>query len=430
MKSVTETVPPPPKAKPGASSNYHKLFGAYSLTFLGDGLTLTAVPWLVSSLTSNPLHASWVTLALRLPWLLFSLPAGILIDRMSRKGLIAAASLLRTLLLLVLTVCIAAGWISIPLLAVFMFGIGLSRVLFDSTVQTLLPSVVERSRLEQANGRFTAGQLISSDMVGVGLGGLVITLSLIIPFAVDTVTAFAASALLLLLRGSFRPDTSQRDITSPIQKAAIATWRQDMLFGFRYIYADPFLRPLALLSIFITLMASSLVATQVYFAQEVLGLDSFGFAILILVATLGSLLASQVISKMRTRWNPRQLLLVSILAMMMVYGACGVFVSPYAVGLFYFTAAFFITVYNITRTSLLQRSVPDAYLGRVGSVFRFLSMGVSAIGAVVGGLIVTSSEQMFSRTFALQLPYLLLAAVYAVCLLAGSRLLKENSDDH
>lgn len=419
--------------------NYAELFGAFSLTFLGDGLTLAAVPWLVSTLTTDTLYASITMTALRLPWLIFSLPVGVLIDRYSRKHMLVGASFTRMLFLLMLTICIWGGWISIPLLALFMFGIGLSRVVFDSTVQTIIPQIVEEKKLEKANGQFTAGQLITSDILGVALGGFIITMHIVSPFAIDTVTGVLSLLLIIGLRGSFQPtlpETAQTQETSveaakqqtpqeenEQQDRPMKDWKREMWLGIRYVFQDQFLRGLAILSVTITLMFSMILVTQIFFVREVLQLEAYSFGILISIATFGSILGSQAVASMGKRWSSKQLILLSILAMGLLYGAVGLTSNAYLVGGLYFCAAFFIVVYNVVRSSILQRSVPNELLGRVGSVFRFLSFGISAIGTMLGGLLVRVSENFFDRLFSLQLPYLLLSVVYIVaCLLVASKM--------
>ncbi|WP_186812339.1 MFS transporter [Paenibacillus xylanexedens] len=406
--------------------NYSKLFGAFSLTFLGDGLTLAAVPWLVSTLTTDTLYASITMTALRLPWLIFSLPVGVLIDRYSRKHMLVGASFTRMIFLLFLTICIWGGWISIPLLALFMFGIGLSRVVFDSTVQTIIPQVVEEKKLEKANGQFTAGQLITSDILGVALGGFIITMHIVYPFAIDTVTAILSLLLISGLRGSFHPaksKESQVEEKADKETRPMKNWKREMWSGIQYVFQDRFLRGLAILSVTITLMFSMILVTQIFFVREVLQLEAYAFGILISIATIGSILGSQAVAYMRKRWSSKQLILLSILSMGLLYGAVGLTSNAYVVGGLYFCAAFFIVVYNVVRSSILQRSVPNELLGRVGSVFRFLSFGISAIGTLLGGLLVRVSETFFDRLFSLQLPYLLLSVVYILaCFLFASKM--------
>lgn len=388
--------------------NYSKLFGAFSLTFLGDGLTLAAVPWLVSTLTTNTLYASITMTALRLPWLIFSLPVGVLIDRYSRKHMLVGASFTRMIFLLMLTICIWGGWISIPLLALFMFGIGLSRVVFDSTVQTIIPQIVEEKKLEKGQRPVHSRAADYKRYSGCSPRRIYYHDAYRVSFAIDTVTAVLSLLLIIGLRGSFRPTitkAAQAQETSEVaskqqtpqeeneqQARPMKNWKREMWLGIRYVFQDQFLRGLAILSVTITLMFSMILVTQIFFVREVLQLEAYAFGILISIATLGSILGSQAVASMRKRWSSKQLILLSILAMGLLYGAVGLTSNAYVVGGLYFCAAFFIVVYNVTRSSILQRSVPNELLGRVGSVFRFLSFGISAIGTLLGGLLVRVSE--------------------------------------
>lgn len=261
---------------------------------------------------------------------------------------------------------------------------------------------------------------------------------IVYPFAIDTVTAVLSLLLIIGLRGSFQPTITKAAQAQETSAAAskqqttqeeneqqarpLKNWKKEMWLGIRYVFQDRFLRGLAILSVTITLMFSMILVTQIFFVREVLQLEAYAFGILISIATLGSILGSQAVASMRKRWSSKQLILLSILAMGLLYGAVGLTSNAYVVGGLYFCAAFFIVVYNVTRSSILQRSVPNELLGRVGSVFRFLSFGISAIGTLLGGLLVRVSET-FLTVCSLQLPYLLLSAVYIVaCFLFASKM--------
>ncbi|MCQ4086489.1 MFS transporter [Saccharibacillus sp. JS10] len=428
-KPFFTTAAPSPDLSLSQNSNYKKLFTAVALTFLGDGLTLTAVPWLLSDMTRDTFEASLVTTAMRLPWLLFSLPIGVLIDRYSRKNIVVVSSLLRAITLIALTLCIALDMISIPLLMIFTFLIGVSRVAFDSTVQTLIPRIVHSDRLEKANGQFTAGQLITSDILGASLGGLIVTIGLIIPFMLDSFTAVISILILLTLRGAFRPDAAPTEPTSSV-KTSRKSWLREMSEGFTYIRSTLLLQVLSLMSVLVTLTFSGMVATQVFFVQDVLGLNSFGFGILLAIATVGSVIGSQAVSRWRKRNEANTVMLLSLLALGIFYGIAGFTRSPYIVGVCYFCAAFFIVTYNVVRSSIIQRTVPDHLLGRVGSVFRFLSLGMGAIGALLGGLIVSLGEDSLglSRVAALQMPYWIVAVVNLILTLIAFIVLRKAAD--
>ena len=93
-----------------------RLWAASGVTNLGDGLTLAAAPLLAASLTRDPLLVAGLTFAQTLPWLLFSLVSGGLVDRLDRKRVIAVAGALRAVLLGTLGVAVALGLANLPLL--------------------------------------------------------------------------------------------------------------------------------------------------------------------------------------------------------------------------------------------------------------------------------------------------------------------------
>ena len=72
--------------------NYRKLFTASTISNLGDGISLIAYPWLASAVTRNPLLIALIVAAQRIPWLVFTLPAGVITDRYDRRLLMAGAN--------------------------------------------------------------------------------------------------------------------------------------------------------------------------------------------------------------------------------------------------------------------------------------------------------------------------------------------------
>jgi MFS family permease len=107
--------------------NYKKLLSGVSLTMLGDGLTLIAIPWIATTLTDNAFYVALVSAAKVLPWLLFSLPAGVLIDRFSHKTLMVITGVLRAIVLGILAFIVYQGWVNIPILILSTFMIGIAK---------------------------------------------------------------------------------------------------------------------------------------------------------------------------------------------------------------------------------------------------------------------------------------------------------------
>ena len=93
---MTEVSPPPGDAKIRLGKNYWKLWSASVVSNLGDGVALLAYPWLASAVTRDPFLIALIVVAQRLPWLVFSLPAGVITDRLDRKKIMMWSSIFRT----------------------------------------------------------------------------------------------------------------------------------------------------------------------------------------------------------------------------------------------------------------------------------------------------------------------------------------------
>lgn len=397
-------------------SRFHRLFAVVTLTGVGDGLTFTALPWLATMLTSSAFLISLVTAANRLPWLLFSLPFGALVDRYPRHLLMAGASIVRAVMIAVLTLAVLGDWISIPLLVVLIFFFGTAKVMYDSTAQTIVPMIVPKSQLERANGLFSSAQLITSDILGGAVCGFLIMLGLPLPFLIDTITSTLSFPLLLGLKtakpaGETRP---QRHLGA------------ETMEGLRFVGGHPLLRSLALFSIGITGTFSALVATQVLYMQEILGFDSFEFGLLISFATVGSILGGQCVTLLKKRFGARGSLLLSLLVMAIGYGLVGLNSQWAVVGGLYFICSFFVVVWSVLNLTFRQRLVPNELLGRVNGVFRFLSWGISSLGALFGGGLITIGAMFYDREWAIRSPYLVLCAVYLVLFFVARRIFRAE----
>ncbi|MBL9052255.1 MAG: MFS transporter, partial [Tabrizicola sp.] len=135
--------------------NFRALFASAAATNLGDGVMAVAVPWLATLLTSDPLLIGVVAMARTLPWFLFALPAGVITDRHDHRRMLFAADCTRVVIalaLLLLALAASPGTLPVLIMAGLSFLLGSAEVLRDNTAQTFLPSVVDKTQLEAANG--------------------------------------------------------------------------------------------------------------------------------------------------------------------------------------------------------------------------------------------------------------------------------------
>ena len=154
--------PIPRMALLATNRSYRLLFSASAVSNLGDGISALAFPWLATLLTRDPVLVAWVAFAQRLPWFLFSLPAGVITDRYDRRLLMVRADMFRFLV----TCGVIALIFSLPAvplvdtaqpyilaLSGLAMLLGTAEVIRDNAAQTVLPSIVAKTDLETANGQ-------------------------------------------------------------------------------------------------------------------------------------------------------------------------------------------------------------------------------------------------------------------------------------
>ena len=127
-------------------ANYVRLWSAATVSNLGDGVTLAALPLLAASLTRSPTSIAAISLAGTLPWLLFALLGGALADRLDRRRTMALVDGFRMLAMGVLAVLVLTGTETLPLIAIVAFALGTAETLFDNAAQAILPNVVAHGR--------------------------------------------------------------------------------------------------------------------------------------------------------------------------------------------------------------------------------------------------------------------------------------------
>ena len=238
-----------------------------------------------------------------------------------------------------------------------------------------------------------------------------------LPLLIDAVTAVCSFPLLFGLQGAPHTEKHTRQIhfISDLREGVFIVWQQ------------PLLRGITFLSMMMTLMLSSILAIQVLFVREILGLNSLGFGLIISVSALGSIAGGLSAAWLQRRIGMRNTLLLSLLLIGLSIALAGLSSSWILVGLLYIVESFFVVVWSILSLSLRQRLVPDTLLGRVGGVSRLFSLGISPLGMLLGGFCVAVGGRIWYHEFALRLPYLLLGIVYAILFLIALRLLKRTN---
>lgn len=398
---------------------------------LSDGVAMIAMPWLASSLApDNAALVAAVATAGRLPWLFLALPVGVLIDRVPRFTLMVSANTLRMLLWLLLALVVFSGWHSVPLLAAFAFAFGALEVCYDTAAETTVTALVPKERLERANGHIRSGAIVAQEFAGRPLGGFVLALGLFVPFLFNT------AALLVSVVSLLRVRATSATTTAPSSEAPAAAPRglrgvwEDVAEGVRALWNQPLLRAVAVIAVFINTAYATMLSTQVLFVRDTLGLGSAGFGLLMAFAAIGGIVGGQLVSWLRSALPHGTLPVLCLAVSGLLYLVVALFPLTAVVAGVYFLSGGLVLGYAIAMTSIRQRITPDHLLGRVNAAMRTVSVGMSAVGMAVGGVLVSSLAPALGQTDALRAPYVLVSAVsLTVVVFFGrqlTRLVREN----
>ncbi len=379
---------------------FHRLWSASTVSTLGDGVFLTALPLLAAKLTRDPLPVSLVSFAGWLPWLLFGLVSGALVDRWDRRVTMWRVDAFRFVVVGALGLLVLAGWASVPMLAGFAFLLGTGQTLFDNAAQSLVPSIVSRDprRLERANSQLYGAQTVSQNFVGPPAGGFLFSLANSVPFLVDAVSFLASSALIAGIGGDFAPRRGGDGGTRTSLLAEIGE-------GLRWLSGRRLLFALAVLVALMNLSIMAGEAVMVLFAQENLGLGNVGYGLLLTGFAGGGVLGNALASRLGRLVGTGTLLVAVALVTAAGWLMFGLSSNRWVAVTLLVAISTALSVFNVIGVSLRQGIVPDRLVGRVVAAYRTVGFGAIPVGALLGGVL--------ARSLGLRAPYLAGAAVIA-----------------
>ncbi|MBA2693910.1 MAG: MFS transporter [Rubrobacter sp.] len=370
------------------SPQYWRVWTASAFSNLSDGVYLVAAPLLAASLTRDPVLVAGVSFAFGLPWLLFPLVSGALVDRLDRRVILGVGNIFRAALIGMLGLFVMFGWESLPLLYVVFFLLGSVETMYDNAAQAIIPAVAGRENLEKANGRLYAVELVNNQFVGPPLRGFLFGVAAAIPFLFGAGAFAAASAMVLSLRGSFR---SVKEEGAPP-----TTLVSEIGEGLRWLWGHRLLRLLAVMLGASTMSFSAVFGIMVLFAQDILGLGGFGYGLLLTSIAVGGVIGSFTSERVIGFFGSGRALFLCVVAEVIVFMILASTVNPFLAGAMLAVIGFIMVVWNVITVSLRQAIIPEHLFGRVNSVYRMLGWGGIPLGALLGGLL--------ARTFGLTAP--------------------------
>jgi MFS family permease len=357
------------------------------LADFGDGVRLAAFPLLAAQLTRSPAAVAAVTAVQGLPWLLLGGGLGVVVDRADRRRLMVTVDLARAAVIMALAAAILAHGAGLWLIYLTAFVTGAGSALRDTAAVTCVPRLVQPDRLEQANARVIAGQIVGNELAGPAAGGWLFGLAAVLPFAVNAGTLGIAVLLLLTLPGVFGPPPADR-AAEPGARSSL--WR-DFTEGLRWLWQHPDMRDVTIVAGLVSALDAAWFAVLVLFVVRDLHQQPGAYGLLLAIGALGGVATGGVGAILTRRLGPWRSLLLGGLAMATSQAGLGLTGNVAVAAAMLFISSGAWALFNMTAVTMRQRQVPAALLGRVSSLFGTVTRGTEALGAVAGGALAATA---------------------------------------
>jgi len=376
--------------------DYQRLWVANAVSVTGDGVTVTAGPLLAASITRDPLLVAGALFAQQLPWLIFTLFSGVLVDRLEPGRLMVIVDLLRAAAVGGLAVSVLAGTAHLAALYGALFVLGTGSTVSDTALLSLPPLLVGPDDLVRANAGLQGVQLVGADLVGPLLGAYLFVLAAGLPFAFDAATFVVGAALIASIRRRRAADRAP----------GRARLRLDMAEGIRWLFAHPGLRMLAIAVCVMNITLGSALAILVLYVRDRLGQGAVWYGVLLACGAAGGVIGTVIVKRLLAWFGASLLLRLGLIIECASHVSLALTRQPWVAALTLVIFGVHGGVWTVVTVTLRQTAVPGQLLGRVNSVYYTFEMGGFAVGSLVGGLL--------ARAFGLTAPFWVAAAAVAV----------------
>jgi hypothetical protein len=349
---------------------------ASGLANLGDGVRQVALPLSAAAITHDAVLVAGLTAVAYVPWMLFGLPVGALVDRARPELYVVWAAVLRGALFGALALALVLDVRSMVLLYAVAFPLGVGEAAYDNASQSLIPRVVADAVLERANSALVGVERLGQDLIGPAVGGVMFAAAASLPFAVSAAALLLAGVLVTGLRTP-APAVAGRPTPGAVLREAAE--------GIRWLTGHRFVRTIVVTGAGLTFFTQTWEGLLVLLAVGPMGTSEAVFGLVLAGGAVGGIVGALATAPLVRRF-PQRALQVAALAV----AAAGDLVlaavpTPLCAAVVLSTTSFSFALWNVLSVTIRQRLVPPAVLGRVNAASRTLSMTAAPLGALAGG---------------------------------------------
>jgi MFS family permease len=366
-------------------TDFLKLWTAETISVFGSAITQLALPLIAATtLKVTPFEFGLLTTIEFLPFILFSLPAGVWVDRLRRRPILIAGDHGRAVAIASIPVAFALDGLTIWQLYLVGFVNRILTDIFDEAYHSNLPTVEDRDQLVDGNSKLETTRS-AAQILGPGLAGILIGV-LKAPFAMllDALSYFVSAVFVYFIR---RPEPP----VAPHDEAALGprpSMRQEVAVGLRYVTGHRWLRNIAATTGTSNFFGNVVTAILILYLVDERGLgpEAIGFAFS--VASVGFLIGALTTSRLTDRFGVGRMLVASAIGFSVsnlpVAFAPDAWIWP-ALAVGGFVGGFSGTAWNINQVSLRQAITPPRMQGKMNATMRFIVWGTIPLGSIIGG---------------------------------------------
>ena len=372
-----------PRSELWRDRGFVRLFAANATAQLGEQVSILAIPLAaLYILKASALGVALLRSFAVLPFLLFSLPAGVWVDRLRRRPLMIVADFGRAAAVVSIPVAYWFGHLTMAQLYLVAAVHGFLSVIFDLAYLSFLPTLVGRDHLREANEKLL-GMQSAAGLAGPMLaGGLVATFGAAVAVLAEAIGFFCSGAFVTAIR-----DREARP--RPIERHAYAELKE----GLRYVFSQPYLRTLTIWISATNLFTSAVFALFVVYLVRDLHLGAATIGWLSALINVGFIGAALLNGRLVQRLGIGPMIAYTGLASQVLLLGLPLAPAAYPLPVLVTTgvaATFFGFFMNVNQLTLRQAITPERLLGRMNAVTRFMYWGTMPLGSALGGIVATS----------------------------------------
>ena len=369
---------------------FNRLFSASVISNLSDGLLAVAAPLLAISLTRDPILISMLSAFVMLPWLLFAIPIGLIVDRSDKRLLVTFTNSIRFITAGLVALAISTDTITIYWLLLATFLIGTCEVAADTAAQSLIPVILEKKNFETANSRMNIAQTVIQNFIGAPLSGFLYATAVVLPFILNSLGFLVAAIFVLMIPAHLISHGSSAEAGVAEKKSFIS----EIKFGLNYLWNDLPLRRLVATTTSLGFFYSLSTSTLILFITETLEVQAKYFGVLMAGSGAGGVLGGILTPVLSKKFGRGTVLAVAIFISSITVLFQGISPNVWVFGVIGFVSTFTITNWNILLMSCYQVLIPAELYGRIHGARRTFVWGVMPVGALLGGVIAQSGLRL------------------------------------